>query len=184
MAFTKINFANASPRGTGDNRLASVPAKARHFNDLVDHLTTNAVKVIGAGTTTLTAADSGTTVIFNAAGATNVVLPAPVTGMKFHFITAVTATADHAINAATNDHGFLGGVSIHSSAAGNSDSFAAATDGNNDFITMNGSTTGGHAGSYITLIATSSTSAAKVWAVTGMLLGSGTLATPFGDAQL
>ena len=36
--FQKINYANASPRGTGDGRLASVPAKARHFNDLITKL--------------------------------------------------------------------------------------------------------------------------------------------------
>ena len=154
------------------------------FDNVVDSAVLQDVKILGAGSTTLTNADSGKTIILSVADAINVVLPTPELGMTFNFITTVTATADHAINAATDDHGFLGGVSIHSSAAGNSDSFAAATDGNNDFITMNGTTTGGHAGSTLKIVAILNSSAAKCWAVTGMLLGSGTLATPFGDAQI
>jgi|TARA_B100001094_G_scaffold53050_1_gene48567 hypothetical protein len=56
MALTKIDFANASPRGTGDNRLASVPAKARHFNDLVDGVGYVATLAHFTGITTLSAA--------------------------------------------------------------------------------------------------------------------------------
>ena len=36
--FTKVSYANASPRGGGDNRLGSIPAKAKHVNDLIDAL--------------------------------------------------------------------------------------------------------------------------------------------------
>jgi hypothetical protein len=36
--FNKVTFANASPKGTGDNRLNSIPAKAKHVNDLIDSL--------------------------------------------------------------------------------------------------------------------------------------------------
>ena len=36
--FTKVSYTNASPRGTGDNRLNSIPAKAKHVNDLIDGL--------------------------------------------------------------------------------------------------------------------------------------------------
>ena len=38
--FNRVSFANASPRGGGDNRLASIPAKAKHVNDLIDSLET------------------------------------------------------------------------------------------------------------------------------------------------
>ena len=69
--------------------------------------------------------------------------------------------------------------------AGIEDAFAAATDGNNDFITLNATTTGGAAaGSSLTVTAILDATAAKAWAVTGMLLGSGTLATPFADSQI
>ena len=156
-----------------------------NLNDFTGGMKTGDAKVLAAGTShTLANTDSGKTIIFNEAGETLIKLPAPELGMVFHFMTAVTATSDHVVQALTDDHGFLGGVSIHSTSAGNSDHFAAATDGNNDFITMNGTTTGGHAGSYLRIAAALDASAAKCWVVTGMLLGSGTLATPFGDAQL
>ena len=132
----------------------------------------------------LTASDSGKTVIFNVNVASTVTLPEPELGMKFSFLTTVTATEDHVIKTSTNDHGFLGGVSVHSSSAGSSAHFTAATDGNNDFITMNGTTTGGFAGSRVDVVAILGASAAKCWAVSGSIHGSGSLVTPFGDAQL
>ena len=33
--FEKVSFSNANPRGGGDNRLNSIPAKAKHLNDLI-----------------------------------------------------------------------------------------------------------------------------------------------------
>ena len=36
--FTRVSFANASPRGGGDNRLNSIPAKAKHVNDLITRI--------------------------------------------------------------------------------------------------------------------------------------------------
>ena len=41
-AFTKVSFANASPRGNGDNRLNSIPAKAKHLNDVIGTMTSGA----------------------------------------------------------------------------------------------------------------------------------------------
>ena len=92
------------------------------------HLKT--VKLSGGGTTVLTAADSGATCVFDTAGASQFTLPAPELGMYFTFISAITATADHVIKAATNDHGFLGGMiytQLTSTAADQCDSFSAAT---------------------------------------------------------
>jgi len=141
--------------------------------------------ILAAGTGhVLTGADAGKTVVFNAAAATTVKLPAPELGMVFNFVTAVTATADHVIQAATNDHGFLGGVLFMNTTADQTDAFAAAADGNNDFITMNGTTSGGHAGSHWRIVAVLDASAAKCWVATGTTIGSGAAVTPFGDAQI
>ena len=145
------------------------------------------VVLSGGGTTTLTSANSGATCIFDTAGASNFTLPSPNLGMRFHFLQAITATSDHVIQAATNDHGFLGGgtfTQLTSTSADQCDSFSAATDGNNDFITLNGSTTGGVAGGYLFCAAILATSAAKTWAVHGSLIGTGNTITPFGDAQI
>ena len=144
----------------------------------------NTVVRSGGGTTTLTAANSGATCVFDVPGASNFTLPKPQLGMYFTFISTVTATADHVIQAATNDHGFLGGVHLQNTTADQKDAFSAATDGNNDFITLNGTTTGGIAGSWLTVHAVSGSSAAGCWAVHGALIGSGNTITPFGDSQI
>ena len=140
------------------------------------------VVLSGGGATTLTAADSGATCIFDTAAASTFTLPAPELGMNFTFVTTITATGDHEIIAGTNDHGFLGGVLIMNTTADQTNAFSAATDGNNDYITMNGTTTGGIAGSMVHVSAILGTSAAKSWAVHGTLIGSGNTTTPFADS--
>ena len=54
--------------------------------------------------------------------------------------------------------------------------FSAAA--SNDFINLNGTTTGGVAGSWVQIVAI----AANKYMVTGTVLGTGTVATPFADA--
>ena len=139
------------------------------------------VKLLVAGAAnTVTAADSGKIIVFNVAAATLVTLPAPVLGMKFTFITSIIATGDHEIQALTDGHGFLGGVTVTSTTAAKADAFSAAAAGSDDFITMTGSTNGGGAGSMITITALSSTSGAGCWLVSGNLGAVGsTVATPF-----
>jgi hypothetical protein len=53
-----------------------------------------------------------------------------------------------------------------------------ANGSSNDFINLNGTTTGGVAGTWIEIRAL----AANKYAVTGVILGTGTVATPFADA--
>jgi hypothetical protein len=145
----------------------------------------NTVVLSGGGTTTLTAADSGATCVFDTAAASTFVLPDPELGMRFTFIQTIINTADHVIQTSTNDHGFLGGVTLTNTTDDQTDTFSTATDGNNDFITLNATTTGGAAaGSIIHVYAILNSSAAKCWAVHGSLIVSGDGATPFGDAQL
>jgi hypothetical protein len=54
--------------------------------------------------------------------------------------------------------------------------FTAAS--TNDFINLNGGTTGGVAGTWIEIVAV----AANKYMVTGVILGTGVVATPFADA--
>jgi hypothetical protein len=139
----------------------------------------------GGGIKTLTAEDSGATCVFNVVGASNFTLPDPKLGMKFTFIQVIINTSDHVIQSSTNDHGFLGGVLMMNTTPDQTDSFSTATDGNNDFITLNATTSGGAAaGSRIEVVAILNASAAKCWAVTGTLICSGAAITPFGDVQI
>ena len=54
----------------------------------------------------------------------------------------------------------------------------SANGSSNDFINLNGTTTGGVAGTWIQIVAI----AANKYMVTGVVVGSGTVATPFADS--
>ena len=72
---------------------------------------------------------------------------------------------------------FVGSViSVDTDSSGAVVGFTAAS--TNDFINLNGTTTGGVAGTWIQIVAI----AANKYMVTGSVLGSGTVATPFADS--
>ena len=72
---------------------------------------------------------------------------------------------------------FVGSViSVDTDSSGAVVGFTAAS--TNDFINLNGTTTGGVAGTWIQIVAI----AANKYMVTGVVLGSGAVATPFADA--
>jgi len=67
-------------------------------------------------------------------------------------------------------------MSVDTDSSGAVVGFTAAS--TNDFINLNGGTTGGVAGTWIQIVAI----AANKYMVTGVVLGSGAVATPFADA--
>jgi hypothetical protein len=72
---------------------------------------------------------------------------------------------------------FVGSLlSVDTDSSGAVVGFTAAS--TNDFINLNGTTTGGVAGTWIQIVAI----AANKYMVTGVVNGSGTVATPFADA--
>ena len=72
---------------------------------------------------------------------------------------------------------FVGSViSVDTDSSGAVVGFTAAS--SNDFINLNGTTTGGVAGTWIQIVAI----AANKYMVTGVVLGTGTVATPFADS--
>ena len=72
---------------------------------------------------------------------------------------------------------FVGSVmSIDTDTSGAMVGFTAAS--SNDYINLNGTTTGGVAGTFIKIVAV----AANKYMVTGVVNGSGTVATPFADS--
>ena len=182
MAIAKQTTYEGGTHNLGTLERSAISGVVNHANK---HM--NSVVLSGGGTTTLTATNAGATCIFDNTATSQFTLPDPELGMHFTFLSVVTAAADHVIATSTNDHGFLGGVTytqLTSTSADQCDSFSTATDGNNDYITLNGSTTGGVAGSWLTVHAILGASAAKCWAVHGNLIGTGNTITCFGDAQL
>ena len=73
---------------------------------------------------------------------------------------------------------YVGAVmSIDSDSSGAVVAFSA-NGSSNDFINLNGTTTGGVAGTWVQIVAI----AANKYMVTGNVIGSGTVATPFADS--
>ena len=127
--------------------------------------------------TTLTYADHvGRIIEINDADGA-VTLPAITTdtiGATYKFFVGTTAS-DLDIKTDGTDK-FVGNLVLAAAATSQARGFAPAA--SNDVISMNGTTTGGIAGSVVEVTAI----ATAEYLVTGTLLGSGTLATPFADA--
>lgn len=129
--------------------------------------------VLVTSPTTLTAAQSGSEVVFNSTTGTMVTLPTPAAGLTYQFVVAKTpATASHGI--ITDGSTFLVGTVALTSSTGATLYFTG--DGSTTIaLRMNGSTTGGTTASLVNVTAISSTQ----WMVTGQLYGTGALVTPF-----
>jgi len=94
-------------------------------------------------------------------------------GASFYFFVDTTATDVQIVTDGTDK--FVGAVAIGSSGGTISSFFPAAS---NDVLSMNGTTTGGISGSVVQVTALQS---AEYLVHNSLLLGSGSLATPFSD---
>lgn len=126
--------------------------------------------------TTLTEFHAGAEVVMNAAAGLTVTLPAATgTGRVYMISAGTTVTSNnYIIQVANATDTIAGGVAISTDIAGVTMQ-AAGTD---DTITMNGTTTGGIAGSWVRLTDTASGS----WKLEGVLVSSGVEADPFSAA--
>lgn len=136
--------------------------------------------ISGVGDTTtayeLTAEQSGSLCLFDAADGVVYTLPAPVVGLQFDFLVTVAGTSNaYSIDtdAATT---FIGGGvgSFSTTVAEGGDSFPA-TISSTVSIDLDSDLTGRLVGTKLTLTCLSSTT----WGVSGDIHGVGTLATPF-----
>lgn len=89
---------------------------------------------------------------------------------------ATTSTLKIRTTSSTPGDLFVGGLVM--ALAGGAANLYVPNGSSNDVINLNGTTTGGIAGSYLTIQAI----AANRYLVQGVLIGSGALATPFADA--
>jgi len=131
-------------------------------------------EIIAAGATkTLTAADSGALVLLDNAAGSVITLPTPAEGINFTFAVSTSVTSNsHIIGGAAGE--FLAGgiqMMIDTTAVSEGQFLNGTT---HLTLTMNGSTTGGLIGTVLEFTGYSTTQ----WMVTGLVAGSGTLATP------
>lgn len=140
--------------------------------------TKNTISGSGAAVT-LTAAQSGSNILFDRAAGTVYTLPAPVVGLEYTFFVSVSVTSN--AHKVITDAGttFLTG-SLMNIDTDSSNAVAAWTaDGSTILsVSMNGTTTGGLKGTWMRFTCVSST----LWLVTGVDEGSGTVATPFATS--
>jgi hypothetical protein len=122
---------------------------------------------------TLTPAQSGAMVLLDTAAGSIVTLPTPAEGINYTFAVSTSVTSNsHIIGGAAGE--FLAGgiqMMIDTTAVSEGQFLDGAT---HLTLTMNGSTTGGLIGTTLEFTAYSTTQ----WLVTGLVAGSGTLATP------
>jgi len=137
--------------------------------------------ISGSGATVdLTAAQTGSLVLFDKADGIVFTLPTPVAGLWYDFFTTTTITSNAAeVITKTVASEFILGSLINID-TDTSNAVAAWTgDGTTHVkISSNGSTTGGVAGSMYRLTAVSTTQ----WMVQGTLFGTGDVVTPFATA--
>jgi hypothetical protein len=151
---------------------------------------TNSVGVyesLTAATKSVTTADSGTTYVFNRAAGVVVTLPTAAAGLYYKFIvgTAITSNAGTIKGASANDiftaYSMVNLFDKDNNVAQSKIFYADGSD--DDVFSMDGTTTGGEKGSVIECfgIATGGQgSATAVWHLySPLLIGDGTLATPF-----
>lgn len=131
-------------------------------------------KILGSsGNTTVTAANSGYTYLFDTAAGITYTLPAPVIGATYTFVVTTSVTSsNHKVitNAGTV---LLQGTIL--GATTTATMFESVVGSSNISVTMNGTTTGGLVGTDLTFRCLSAT----LWQVTGNNFGSGSPATPF-----
>ena len=124
--------------------------------------------------TTATVTQSGSTMLFNSATGIVVTLPAPTVGTTYDFVVGLTpSSGTHGIRTNAGSV-FLKGAVYVAPSTGTLATFLA--DGSTATVMgMSGTTTGGIQGSHFRATCVSATN----WEVTGNLVGSGGLATPF-----
>lgn len=131
----------------------------------------------GTAGVTLTAAQSGATILLDHASGGTFTLPTDAPGLNFRFIviTTVTSVGYKVITASVSS--FIQGYLNVPVAAGTAKYFFG--DGTTDVsINLNGTTTGGLLSGEFTLTCLKS----GLWQASGNVEGSGTVATPFGTS--
>lgn len=125
---------------------------------------------------TLTAAQSGALVVLDKTDGVTVTLPASAIGIWYDFIVDV-ASASVGQKIITPSSVYIKGTLPHLK-TDNTFTYNVANGSSIRSITMDGTTTGGIAGSRVRLTCRSAT----VWEVEGLLLASGSVATPFATS--
>lgn len=153
----------------------AITATAAEINRVAD--TSARVVDLAVSTAITEALHDGKTIVMGGAGsARTFTLPVPVAGMRFKFVVGAVNTSNYLIKSVAGTHLMKGSLLMVCDGGDTVEAFEAGS--TDDTITLNGTTTGGASiGDYIEVEALSAT----VWAVNGVLTGTGDEVTPFSD---
>ncbi len=132
------------------------------------------VTASGGATRTLLPAESGASQLFDSASGIVYTLPPPIVGREFEFFVTTTITSNSAKIITDSATTFLLGEVLTYTTATASGAGFAFNGTTHVACTMNGTTTGGVIGTWIRVKAISATQ----WFISGLIVGSGTIATP------
>lgn len=138
----------------------------------------NVIRHTTGATLTLTAAQSGGYVYLDKADGVTITLPATAIGLMYRFIVVTDVTSvGYKISTSVQNTEFFDGTynSLDIDGTGVVGVVFAANGSTHDNMTMNGTTTGGLAGTELCMTCT----AANKWTVSGFNRASGTVATAF-----
>lgn len=160
----------------GVARFGLQTSKPAIFNNTVTFNGGRVGAILGSsGNTTVTAAMSGSTLLFDTAAGITYTLPAPTIGLTYTFVVTTSVTSsNHKIitNAGTV---LLQGLIVSATIVASI--FESVIGSSNISVTMNGTTTGGLVGTQMELKCLSAT----LWQVMGTNFSSGTTATAFAN---
>ena len=126
---------------------------------------------------TLTAADSGSWVYMSDAGTEKeLILPAAAAGLEFHVFIHTAQTGNTAISIPSGY--FIGGFDMSDPTTAGDSNFFQSDGNSNDYINLDSDAKGRLQGGYMNFVCDGTN-----WHVQGHLVGDGTLATPFADAE-
>ena len=124
---------------------------------------------------TLVADDSGKVLVLSVAGGLTVTLPSAAPGLNYKFIVGTTFTTAGQINTAATDELYVGTLMLVDPATATDMNAFSADVSNDDTIDLGTAGQGWLQGGMINIVGISDTR----WHVDGLLVGDGTLATPF-----
>jgi len=170
ISSTELGFLDAVTAGTGAVSKALVlDANGDVAMPAAGLITGKAVEIVDDGTTVaLTAAQSGAIVHLNSGAAAAFTLPAAAAGLEYRFFVGVTTHASTTVTCTEGDF-FVGSVVLHDSDTAAVDVVYTADGTADDVLTLNGTTTGGVAGTWFDLVCISATQ----WLIRGHLINSG-----------
>lgn len=151
--------------------------EVRNRKHIVSGITSSSTTI--AATVQLNPLDSGSVVFLDRAAGLTITLPIGQPGITYEFITKNTVTSNSykiVTDLTVASAVFTGSVSTVTSLGGSS--LFIADDATHIAITSNGTTTGGILGGRFAVTCLS----VGTWYITGSLIGSGTIVTPFATS--